>query len=244
MRALEKDPAARFQSMAEMNVALADAQSTLGLRRPVAQIPRKGLHQRETFVRNSHKGGTIERALAQLADTPHDAGLPKRMAVQAEVAPTQLMDAVAPGRIDGMLESRPAAEPATMLDQRLPTAVRMAVQAAELGERQQIETERMPPPGAKPLQRSEPASQMSRDGAGNPTTGPQGMVPPRVVQASPEAASVPTRPSQQAPTAIRPVFEPEPDDVPPRAFPSAAGWVVAGALVVVVIALALALWLR
>ncbi len=248
LRALAKDPALRFQSMAEMGAAIADAQRLLGHAPPVAQIPRKGLHQRETLMRNHRKPGNVDHALAQIQPTPVDASIPKQMEVAAEGAPTQLMDSVDPAQVGVLatqavvIASVEVAQP-TMIDQRVPTAI----MAAQLDERQQLPTERMA------QQRSEPAVKMSRDGAGNPTTGPQGMVPPRVAQAAspaPLAATpgVPTVPSGDLPTAIRPVAVESDGSIDAEfqraVFPRTARYVFLGALVLATLAIGLALILR
>jgi hypothetical protein len=99
-----------------------------------------------------------------------------------------------------------------------------------------------------PLEHSEPAVKMSRDGAGNATTGPQGMVAPRIAPpAAPVVAPVPAVPSKDAPTAIRPVAvesDPSLDAEFQRAvFPRTARYVV-GALLLATLAIVLALILR
>jgi serine/threonine protein kinase len=252
LRALEKDPAARFQSMAEMGVAIADAQRVLGHTPPVPQIPRKGLHQRETLMRNHRKPGNVDHALAQIQQTPIDAAIPKQMAVAAESAPTQVMDTVDPAQLgvlatqEVVIASVEVAQP-TMIDQRVPTAV----MAAQLDERQQVPTERM--------QRSEPAVKMSRDGAGNPTTGPQGMVAPRIatatapgvaapVVAAPGKPSVPAVEKADLPTAIRPIAVESDGSIDAAfqraVFPRRARYVFIGALVLATLAVGLALILR
>ena len=174
LRTLEKDPDARFQSMAELAQAIVGVQGQLDLGPPVQQIPRKGLHQRQTVVPNRPSRPVVDGVLAQIAPTPVDAALSARMAVESEGAPTQQMGVVDPAAI-GTLGTLPGVSPdgdgpATVLDQRLPTAVMRA----------QAEFHGASTVAVEAPQRSEPATEMRRDGAGNLTTGPQGMLAPRV----------------------------------------------------------------
>ena len=211
MKALEKDPANRFQSMAEFGRAIADAETALGHREPVAQIPRKGLHVRETFVRNGRKRGTIDGALAQIAPTPIDAALSGRMADVSISAPTQQMDAVddpalasdRPGTLKGLQPANAGEAASTVFDQRMATQLREAVrehQETAAAKRENSQVDKLP------KAKSEPATEMRRDGAGNMTTGPQGMVAPA---AAPKGATpvggVATVLNSQLPTMVRQV---------------------------------------
>jgi serine/threonine protein kinase len=206
LRALEKDPAKRYQSMSELGRAIAEAENFLGSRTPVAQIPRKGLHQRETVLRAERKAGSVENALRKVAPTPVDPTMAAQMANISVEGATQRMEAVDPaevGRVATLRGTGDADAQATVLDQRLPTHVRQAIAESEAA---MASTELKPAPQAvaKVLEErgssrhSEPATEMRRDGAGNLTTGPQGMVAPR-----PRSDSVPTVLSAQAPTAVR-----------------------------------------
>jgi hypothetical protein len=198
---MEKDPAARYQSMTEMGQAIAEAQQQLGTKQPVEQIPRKGLHQRATFVRD-------RRVPSPPGETPMDAGLPQKMAAVAVEAPTLAMDAVLdPDAVVGTAgtveAAAPPQEPSTVLDQRLPTHVREAIK-----EHHDAASTVLKESTAKPPARSTPATAMSRDGAGNLTTGPRGMMAPTPATpapppAKPGSGSVPTLLSSQAPTMVR-----------------------------------------
>ena len=134
MRALEKDAAQRFQTMAEFGEALAAAETTLQSRQPIEQIPRKGLHQRETFVANARaRRGSVTNALAAIVPTPVDAGLASRMTEAALEAPTQMMDVIDPAMFEARLLAQREANTksgdraATLVDRHVPTHVGVAV---------------------------------------------------------------------------------------------------------------------
>ena len=202
LRALEKDPARRFQSMAEFGAAIAEAEQILQTKAPVAQIPRKGLHQRDTLLRNSvRRDGNIDHALAHAQPTPVDASLAPRMAEAAVDAPTQLMSAVVDPELLGMAGTLPAPQAAppevapTIIEREVPAHVLAAGLHRPPGARTE--------PGAGPAFSSEPATKMSRDGAGNLTTGPQGMIAPATA-----LASAPPLTSGQMPTLVRDAVAP------------------------------------
>ena len=126
LRALSKDPALRYQSMAEMGLAIAEVRDLLVA--GVVSPPRKGVNERHSMVST----GPLRELDAQ--PTPIDASLPERIAAvtpQAAVdAATQLMAVVV--------------EPLqTVVDQELPPEVR-AHQALSAAMTQLREAPRVP----------------------------------------------------------------------------------------------------
>ncbi len=215
LRSLEKDPAARYQTMGEFAAAIQEAERSLQIHVPIAQIPRKGLHQRETLLRNARRrdgagGGAIDHALAHAQPTPLDASIESRMQEASLDAPTQLMSAIVDPDLLGSAGTMPApkapppdAAP-TMVDRELPAHV-LAASLSRAAQRD-----------ADADASSSPAPKMSRDGAGNLTTGPQGMVLPAQdspLTSSPLGSSSPTLSSGQMPTLVRSaVAEPLPEE--------------------------------
>ena len=138
LRALAKDPALRYQSMAEMGAAIAEVRQVLDASH--APPPRKGVNQRKSMV------STGPRLEDNAQPTPVDASLAARIpAPQAEAnAATQVMAVV----------EEPAA---TMFDAELPAEVR-AHQALSAASTQLREAPRLPASSSNPVISTQPGS--------------------------------------------------------------------------------------
>ena len=141
LRALAKDPAQRYQSMAEMGAAIADVRQVLDANHPPP--PRKGVNQRKSMV------STGPRREDDAQPTPIDAKLATRIpAPQAEAdAATQMMAVV----------EEPAA---TMFDAEVPAEVR-AHQAMAAASTQLREAPRPPGSSSQPVVAAQPASSVA-----------------------------------------------------------------------------------
>ncbi len=228
MRALEKDPAQRFQTMAEFGKAIEHAEQLLQSHRPIEQIPRKGLHQRETFVANARsRKGSVTNALAAVIPTPVDASISTRMVEAALDAPTQLMDAIDPVLMGLDLDkgrTLPGSDRSpTVVDREVPkhvTDANLGQARTELAEKPHILASY---PNQGPTQRVEPQPA------------------PVAAPASPLLSSIPT--------VVRPVVEPLPSPTNPHVdeaaiFPKTGRYLLIGALVLTLVVIAVALALR